>query len=125
VRDLSIAFGQGANAGPWSIGSPSAQRRASALALVGESGSGKPSPPRRSCACCRSPRQLSCGEILFRGRDVLKMSDANCARCAAPPMTMVFQEPMTSLNPLHTIERQIGEIIELHERPRRAQRASA
>ena len=54
------------------------------------------------------------GEILFRGRDVLKMSDGELREMRGAAVTMVFQEPMTSLNPLHTIERQIGEIIALH-----------
>ena len=54
------------------------------------------------------------GEILFRGRDVLKMSDAEMREMRGAGVTMVFQEPMTSLNPLHPIERQIGEIIALH-----------
>ena len=55
------------------------------------------------------------GEILFDGRDVLKMSDRELRALRGSRITMVFQEPMTSLNPLHSIERQIGEIIELHE----------
>src|SRR5262249_1030986 len=54
------------------------------------------------------------GEILFRGRDVLKMSDGELRAVRGAAVTMVFQEPMTSLNPLHTIERQVGEIIALH-----------
>ncbi len=55
------------------------------------------------------------GEIFFRGRDVLKMTDAELRTMRGAAVTMVFQEPMTSLNPLHTIEKQIGEIIALHE----------
>ena len=55
------------------------------------------------------------GEILFRGRDVSRMTDAELRAMRGAAVTMVFQEPMTSLNPLHTIERQIGEIIALHE----------
>ena len=52
------------------------------------------------------------GEILFEGRDMRHGErGGRCAACAAPPITMVFQEPMTSLNPLHTIERQVGEIL--------------
>ena len=54
------------------------------------------------------------GQILFKGEDVLKMSDAALRAKRGAAVTMVFQEPMTSLNPLHTIERQIGEIMALH-----------
>ena len=52
--------------------------------------------------------------MLFKGRDVLTMSDAELRDMRGAGVTMVFQEPMTSLNPLHTIERQVGEIIALH-----------
>ncbi len=53
--------------------------------------------------------------MLFKGEDILKCdAKRSYARSAATQITMVFQEPMTSLNPLHTIERQIGEILEVH-----------
>src|SRR5208282_2559619 len=55
------------------------------------------------------------GEIFFDGRDVLRMSDRELRAIRGARITMVFQEPMTSLNPLHNVEKQIGEIIELHE----------
>jgi microcin C transport system ATP-binding protein len=54
------------------------------------------------------------GEIFFKGQDVLKASEDDLRAMRGGAVTMVFQEPMTSLNPLHTIERQIGEIIALH-----------
>ena len=55
------------------------------------------------------------GEILFGGRDLLKASKAELREVRGNEITMVFQEPMTSLNPLHTVERQIGEILALHK----------
>ena len=54
------------------------------------------------------------GEIFFQGEDLLKASEAHLREVRGKAITMVFQEPMTSLNPLHTIARQIGEILELH-----------
>ena len=85
------------------------------LALVGESGSGKTVTAQAIVRLLPQPAaSYPTGEILFRGRDVLKMSDGELREMRGAAVTMVFQEPMTSLNPLHTIERQIGEIIALH-----------
>ena len=54
------------------------------------------------------------GRILFDGRDLLTTPEAEMRRIRGKAITMVFQEPMSSLNPLHTIEKQLGEILELH-----------
>ena len=54
------------------------------------------------------------GAIRFKGRDLLAMSENDIRAVRGNDITVIFQEPMTSLNPLHTIEKQIGEIIELH-----------
>ena len=90
-------------------------RPGSTVALVGESGSGK------SVTAMSIPRLLPypaashpSGEILFQGRDLLKVSEAELRRVRGNDVTMIFQEPMTSLNPLHSIERQVAEILELH-----------
>src|SRR6202020_1902696 len=86
-----------------------------ALALVGESGSGKTVTAQAIVRLLPEPAaSYPSGEIFFRGREVLKMSAAELRAMRGAGVTMVFQEPMTSLNPLHTIERQIGEIIALH-----------
>ena len=93
------------------------------LALVGESGSGK------SVTALAIPRLLSPGtavggSILFNGEDILAAGETRLRALRGSAITMVFQEPMTSLNPLHTIERQVGEILEVHgmrgQSPRRA-----
>ena len=115
VRDLSIAFTQGgrtthggrpgllhARAGPDAgprrrIGLGKSVTALSIARLLGASGA--ETTRARSCSrariCCRS-------------------TSATCAAIRGEAITMVFQEPMTSLNPLHTIERQVGEILELH-----------
>jgi microcin C transport system ATP-binding protein len=54
------------------------------------------------------------GEILFNGENLLDADEADLRRVRGRDITMIFQEPMTSLNPLHTVEKQIGEILELH-----------
>ncbi|MBV1706550.1 MAG: ABC transporter ATP-binding protein [Hyphomicrobiales bacterium] len=83
------------------------------LALVGESGSGK-SITALSLARLLPPAARVTGHINFAGDDVLAMSERQLRALRGRKITMVFQEPMSSLNPLHSIERQIGEILELH-----------
>jgi oligopeptide transport system ATP-binding protein len=91
-------------------------REGEALGIVGESGCGKsvsaltlmrlvPMPP------ARIPR----GEVLFQGRDLLKLKDEEIRRIRGNDIAMIFQDPMTSLNPVLTIGRQIGEALELHK----------
>ena len=85
------------------------------LAIVGESGSGKsvtalsimqlvPNPPGR----------IASGEILFQGKDLLKMSKREMRSIRGNQISMIFQEPMTSLNPVYTIGQQITESIRMH-----------
>ena len=82
---------------------------------MGESGSGKSVTALSIVRLLPYPAASHpTGEIFFEGGDVLKMSDADLREMRGAGVTMVFQEPMTSLNPLHTIEKQIGEIIALH-----------
>jgi microcin C transport system ATP-binding protein len=115
VRDLSVAFAQGGKAQMVVDRVSFALDKGDALALVGESGSGKSVTALSLVRLLPYPAASHpSGEILFKGKDVLKMSDAELRALRGAGMTMVFQEPMTSLNPLHTIERQVGEIIALH-----------
>jgi microcin C transport system ATP-binding protein len=115
VRDLSVAFAQGGKAQMVVDRVSFTLDKGDALALVGESGSGKSVTALSLVRLLPYPAASHpSGEILFKGKDVLKMSDAELRALRGAGMTMVFQEPMTSLNPLHTIERQVGEIIALH-----------
>jgi microcin C transport system ATP-binding protein len=115
VRDLSVAFRQGGRTSIVVDRVSFTLRRGAALALVGESGSGKSVTALSTVRLLPYPAASHpTGEILFKGRDVLKASDDDLRAMRGGAVTMVFQEPMTSLNPLHTIERQIGEIIALH-----------
>jgi microcin C transport system ATP-binding protein len=85
------------------------------LAVVGESGSGKSVTALSVVRLLPYPAaRHPSGEILFKGRDLLKADEADLRKIRGAEITMVFQEPMTSLNPLHSIERQIGEILKLH-----------
>ncbi|MBV8662775.1 MAG: ABC transporter ATP-binding protein, partial [Hyphomicrobiales bacterium] len=117
VLDLSVAFQQGGRRQSVVEKVSFTLERGEALALVGESGSGKSVTAQSIVRLLPYPAASHpSGEIFFKGRDVLKMSDAELREMRGAGVTMVFQEPMTSLNPLHTIERQIGEIIALHGR---------
>src|SRR6476469_3227046 len=115
IRDLSVAFGMGerqvlaVDRVSFDIG------KGATVALVGESGSGKsvaalsvmkllPYPPAHHPS----------GSITFKGRELLSLTERDIRDVRGNDITIIFQEPMTSLNPLHTIEKQIGEILELH-----------
>jgi len=115
VRDLSVAFQQGGETHVVVDRVSFTLERGQALALVGESGSGKSVTAQSIVKLLPYPAASHpSGEVLFKGRDVLRMTDAELREMRGAGVTMVFQEPMTSLNPLHTIERQVGEIIALH-----------
>ena len=115
VRDLSIAFSQGDQRRTVVDRVSFRLEKGKALALVGESGSGKTVTAQAIVRLLPQPAaSYPTGEILFRGRDVLKMPEGELREMRGAAVTMVFQEPMTSLNPLHTIAQQIGEIIALH-----------
>jgi len=109
VRDLGVAFGDKRVVDGVSF----TLARGETLALVGESGSGKTVTAQAIVRLVQGATFPS-GQILFEGADTLTMSPANLREIRGGRVTMVFQEPMTSLNPLHTIERQIAEIIALH-----------
>ncbi len=85
------------------------------VALVGESGSGKSVSALSILKLLPYPTASHpSGCIRFRGRDVLTMGDEELRKMRGNAISMIFQEPMTSLNPLHRIERQIGEILSIH-----------
>ncbi|MBU3890785.1 ABC transporter ATP-binding protein [Methylosinus sporium] len=114
VRDLSIAFSQGGKETLAVDKVSFSVERGRTLALVGESGSGK-SITALSIVRLLPPAAIhTSGRIDFSGEDILKASDAELRAIRGAKITMVFQEPMTSLNPLQTIEQQIGEILDLH-----------
>lgn len=116
VRDLSVAFHQG---GKESL----AVDRVSfeimpgeVLALVGESGSGKSVTANSILKLLPYPAASHpSGQILFEGKNLLTLPMRDLRSVRGNDITVIFQEPMTSLNPLHSIERQIGEILELHQ----------
>ena len=115
VKNLSVEFdvrGQTVNAVSdvsWNV------KRGETLAIVGESGSGKsvsalailkliPNPPGK----------ITSGSIFFEGKNIVKTSDKEIRNIRGKKISMIFQEPMTSLNPLMTIGKQISEVLDRH-----------
>jgi microcin C transport system ATP-binding protein len=115
VRNLSVAFGRGEKKSlavdrvSFRIG------RGETVALVGESGSGKTVSALSILRLLPYPMASHpTGEIFFEGKDLLKLPDKGMQEIRGDRISIIFQEPMTSLNPLHTIERQVGEVLKLH-----------
>jgi microcin C transport system ATP-binding protein len=116
VRDLSIAFSRGGHE-TLAVDRISFDiAKGETLALVGESGSGKSVTALSILKLLPYPAaRHPSGQILFKGQDFVPMTERDMRRVRGDDITIVFQEPMTSLNPLHTIEKQIGEILLLHQ----------
>ncbi len=83
--------------------------------LVGESGSGKSVTSLAIMGLLNRPLNVSGGEILFKGQDLLSLSRRELRRLRGDRIAMIFQEPMTALNPLSTVGRQIAEMFVLHQ----------
>ena len=116
VKDLSVAFRQG-GVETLAVDHVSfSVNKGETLALVGESGSGKSVSALSILKLLAYPAASHpSGEIWFKGENLLAKDDAALRRVRGNDITMIFQEPMTSLNPLHTVERQIGEILDIHQ----------
>jgi microcin C transport system ATP-binding protein len=116
VKDLSVAFRQG-GASVLAVDKVSfAINKGETLALVGESGSGKSVSALSILKLLPYPSASHpSGSVLFKGEELLDADESDLRRVRGNDITMIFQEPMTSLNPLHTVERQIGEILEIHQ----------
>ncbi|MDJ1157662.1 ABC transporter ATP-binding protein [Chelatococcus sp. SYSU_G07232] len=116
VEDLSVAFTQGGQSTLAVDRISFDVKPGETVALVGESGSGKSVSALSVLRLLNYPAaHHPSGRILFKGRDLLALSEDELRQVRGNDITMVFQEPMTSLNPLHTIARQIGEILKLHK----------
>jgi oligopeptide/dipeptide ABC transporter ATP-binding protein len=91
-------------------------RRGEAVALVGESGCGKSVTAMSIMRLVASPGRISGGEIRFKGRDLTKLSEKEMRSVRGNDIAMVFQEPMTSLNPVFKIGEQVAEAIRIHRK---------
>ena len=115
VRDLSVAFRHGRNVSTAVDHISFSINRGECVALVGESGSGKSVSALSVLKLLPYPTATHpSGSIRFKGRELLDLSERDIRSVRGNDISIIFQEPMTSLNPLHTIESQIGEVIFLH-----------
>jgi peptide/nickel transport system ATP-binding protein len=84
------------------------------LAIVGESGSGKSVSSLSIMGLIRSPGEIAAGEIIYNGQDLLKLSQKEMQKIRGDKISMIFQEPMTSLNPVYRVGDQITESVLTH-----------
>src|SRR5450755_733971 len=115
VRDLSVLFHQ-QGADVLAVDRVSFEiNRGECVALVGESGSGKSVSALSILKLLPYPTASHpSGSIRFKGQELLTLPENRMRAIRGNDISIIFQEPMTSLNPLHTIESQIGEILHLH-----------
>ena len=115
IQDLSIAFRQGGVLNQVVKGVSLKVEQGETLALVGESGSGKSVTALSVLRLLPSPPVVyPGGDILFNGHSLLHAPEAELRNVRGNQISMIFQEPMVSLNPLHTIEKQLAEVLTLH-----------
>ena len=126
VADLSVAFRQGSRE-TLAVDRVSFEiKKGETVALVGELGSGKSVTALSVLKLLPYPSaHHPSGSIRFKGQDLLGLPEDKIRHVRGNDITIIFQEPMTSLNPLHTIEKQIGEILLLHQGLTGAGRARA
>lgn len=116
VENLQVRFGQHAAVDRVSFNLAQGEM----LALVGESGSGKSATALSIMGLLASQADVS-GRILFEGRDLLSLPKPLLRGLRGDQISMIFQEPMTSLNPVYSVGKQIAESIRLHQRLNRKQ----
>lgn len=114
-KDLKVSFQSGKKFAPAVDGISFELHEGEILGIVGESGSGKSVTSLTAMGLIPSPPgKIETGEILFEGKDLTKISDKEFRKIRGNQISMIFQEPMTSLNPLFTIGNQLKEAITLH-----------
>ncbi len=116
VRDLAVEFVTGDQINRVVDGISFDIRKGETLALVGESGSGKSVTAHSILRLLPYPlARHPSGSIRYQDKDLLQQNEKTLQRIRGNRIAMIFQEPMTSLNPLHCIEKQINEILLLHK----------
>ena len=91
------------------------------IGLVGESGCGKSMTAMSVMQLVRKPGKIVDGKVMLMGKDLLQASDAEMRAVRGNDISMIFQEPMTSLNPVYTVGRQVREAILLHQKVSKAE----
>jgi microcin C transport system ATP-binding protein len=116
ITDLAVSFGHGPTEVQAVKGVSFTLAKGETLALVGESGSGKSVTALSILQLLPYPRaRHPAGSIRLHGQELVGAPERALRAVRGDQVAMVFQEPMTSLNPLHSIERQVGEVLEIHK----------
>lgn len=121
VRNLSVSFSTQAGKVHAVRDVSFSLHKGETLAIVGESGSGKTVTCRTLMRLLSKNASIEGGEILLEGTDLLKVSERNMRHIRGNDIAMVFQDPMTSLDPTMKIGRQIEEVITLHKKVKRTE----
>ncbi|MFN2417599.1 MAG: ABC transporter ATP-binding protein, partial [Candidatus Limnocylindria bacterium] len=120
VRDLAVTFGSGDRSVHAVNGISYDLARGETLGVVGESGCGKSVSSLALMRLLPKPAaRITSGEIMFEGEEVLGLSEEAVREMRGNRMAMIFQDPMTSLNPVLTVERQLTEVLETHRKLKR------
>jgi ABC-type dipeptide/oligopeptide/nickel transport system ATPase component len=115
VKDLSVNYyseGKTVNA---VSGLGLAVASGESLGVVGESGSGKSTVALAIMRLISAPGKIVSGEVIFNGQDLMKLAEEEMIKIRGAKISMIFQDPFTSLNPVFTVGEQIAEAIELHQ----------
>ncbi|TLS38704.1 ABC transporter ATP-binding protein [Pseudalkalibacillus caeni] len=116
IDDLKVQFKTGEGVVPSVNGVTFSVNEGETVAVVGESGCGKSITSLSILGLVPSPGEISGGTIKFGGKDLLKIKKRELRKLRGNDISMIFQEPMTSLNPVFSIGNQIGEVLRLHQK---------
>ena len=114
VKDLSVSFRQGGKVTRAVKGVSFHVERGETLAIVGESGSGKSVSALSTVSLLGDSAEVE-GSVTYDGQQMIGADEALLRKVRGNDISFIFQEPMTSLNPLHTIEKQLAESLALHQ----------
>ncbi|WP_338556310.1 ABC transporter ATP-binding protein [Paenibacillus sp. KS-LC4] len=115
VKNLHTSFKTDKGVIPSVNGVSFSVEKGETLAIVGESGCGKSVTSLSIMGLIASPGSITGGEIIWQGRDLVKLSRKELRKLRGNEMSMIFQEPMTSLNPVFTIGNQLSEVFRVHQ----------
>ncbi len=116
INDLSVSFGRGAGVVQAVRGVSFDINRGETVALVGESGSGKSVSALSVMQLLPYPlAHHPTGSVKFKGEELMGVADGRMRQLRGDDIAMIFQEPLSSLNPLHSIDKQIAEVLLLHK----------